>query len=144
MSPLDALQRLATLEVPADLSARAAHVARVADAIDASITDLPAAAAAATDLRAALGAIVAWSRGPRTDTSTAELAALMTALLRRANATLLQALADHWRVMADAGADAGADGRAGDLSDLFARAAADVVAGGEVGDDVKAALAALR
>lgn len=144
MSPLDALQHLATLEVPADLSARAAHVARVADAIDAAITDLPAAASAATDLRAALGAVVAWSRGPRTDTSTAELAALMTALLRRANATLLQALADHWGVVAAAGDDAGVDDRATALSGLFARAARDVVAGGDVSDDVKAALAALR
>jgi hypothetical protein len=136
---LEHLQRLAVAEVPADLAGRAAHVARVADAIEAAADALPAATAAATDLRAALGAMVAWSRGPRTDTSTAELLALMTALLQRAQATLLSALADHWRVLADEGAHE----RAAALSDLFARAAAELRDGGVVGDDVRARIAGI-
>ena len=134
--PVDTLQHLASGAVPADLAGRAAFVARLADAIDAAVTDLPAAAAAATDLRAALGAIVAWSRGPRTDASSAELLALMTALMRRGQATLLSALADHWRVLADGGAHE----RAATLSDLFARAAAEIRDGGDVSDEVRAAL----
>jgi len=127
--PLADLTALATATVPADLAGRAAHIARVADAIDAALDDLPAARAAATDLRAALGAIVAWSRGPRTDASTAELATLITALSRRAQATLLSTLADHWRVLADGG-----DERALVVSDLFVHVEAAITAGNDVKD----------
>lgn len=123
--PFADLTALATATVPADLAGRAAHIARVADAIDAALDDLPAARAAATDLRAALGAIVAWSR----DASTAELATLITALSRRAQATLLSTLADHWRVLADGG-----DERALVVSDLFVRAEAAITAGNDVKD----------
>lgn len=57
-------------------------------------------ARAALDLDAAIGAVVAWSRGDRSDDTLVELQALMQALLTRALATIATATAGAWREVA--------------------------------------------
>ncbi len=128
-----ALTQLLTRPPAADLAARVAWVQALAVAIDDA--DLgPAGTAAAQDVRAALGAIVAWGRGPRTPDSVVELNGLMAALLRRASSTLYRALSETWRALA--AADAGAVG----VADAFAAAAAAIDAGDDVPADVVAVL----
>lgn len=62
-----------------------------------------AARAALTDLRAALGAVVRWGRGPRTDEALVELTLLVRALVARGSAGLLLAVAGELRALAEGG-----------------------------------------
>jgi hypothetical protein len=57
--------------------------------------------AAATDLRAALGAVVHWSRGPQDPKTLPELEAVMRTFTTRGLATLYRVLAAHLRELAD-------------------------------------------
>ena len=93
-------------------------------AVAARALDDDAAQGALTDLRAALGAVVAWGRGPRTEESLRELELTFRALVTRGSVGLCEALA---RDLAALGAH---DARAKTAAGAFT-AAAHALAHGE-------------
>ncbi|HEY1100166.1 MAG TPA: hypothetical protein VGF99_14615 [Myxococcota bacterium] len=123
-----------------DLGAQIAWIQQAIASVDAAVADgsLEGGEAVATDLRASLGAIVAWGRGPRDGESLLQLQALISALLGRATSTLYRALATRWRAIAAAQVDDELD--AAGLAAAFTRAAAAVEQGDEIPVDVVARL----
>ena len=93
-------------------------------------------AAVALDLKAALGAVVAWGRGPRDAESLLHLQALIAALLARATSTLYRVLATHWRSLVGDVDDAGV------IAEAFESAAAAIAEGRDVPAEVQARLSA--
>ena len=131
---MTSLSELLGKPVGADLGARIAWIQALVIAVEAE--DLGAVGAAVVlDLKASLGAIVAWGRGSRDAESLLHLQALLTALLARATSTLYRALAAQWQVLADD------DERAADVAQAFVAAAAAVDAGEEVGAHIRQLLA---
>ena len=61
-----------------------------------------------TDLKASIGAVVAWSRGPRTPESLIELELVMRALITRGLAGLYELLSRDLRALAEHGVEADA------------------------------------
>jgi hypothetical protein len=100
--------------------------------------------AAVRDLMAALGAIVQWSRGPRSDESLVELELLLRALLRRGLVGVYRAVAaNHAAIAADPDlGDAAAESRV--VAEVFAAAADEVAQGNELTPTTWERLARLR
>lgn len=142
----DAVLRALVDEAPglerASLTARVEWLQRLVDALaGAGEASDGRTQAVLTDLRAAIGAVVAWGRGPRTPQSLHELELVMRALIARGTAGLYELLARDLRAMAAHDVDAAACLTAADA----AHAAAEAVARGEsVAAAHVDALAALR
>jgi hypothetical protein len=77
--------------------------------VAASALDDAPAQAAITDLRAALGAVVQWGRGPRTPESLVELELVFRALVARGSVGLYEAIARELRALADVSAQQNAE-----------------------------------
>lgn len=108
----------------ASLTQRVAWLQKLVDTLavdaDARLTSV------LTDFRAAIGAVVAWGRGPRTPESLVELELVMRALVARGSAGLYALLARELRAMAAHDVDGAVCLLAADA----AQAAADAVASG--------------
>ena len=131
----------------ATLTARVRWLERVVAALGtgalASDKDI---VAARTDLQAAIGAVVAWGRGPRTPESVAELELVMRALLARGLSTIYDVLARDLRALAGETREISRDEAAACASAATAlQAVAESVRRGEpVPATARAALAGVR
>lgn len=111
MTATDALLRALVDGAPtleSDLQARVSWLERVIDAVEAERAGAGRIDAVLTDLRAAIGAVVAWGRGPRSPESLVELELVMRALITRGLAGLYELVARDLRALAAHGIEADA------------------------------------